>query len=279
MKKSLLITLSAVLLASLAGFAAAQTPTPSPTHKHKKAAMAEPTPAPTVQASGNANTYETFILKKEGRNRLQIFPDITDGEVKLVKPTDDDMVLANKELDKWKDHLEHAEFSLGLGGAPDISNDLCRTYTPAFTFNFAFGYRFSPQFSLLLDFDGGVFGLNHEPSDGDQTLLNFNLALLAKLRLSPTGVRPYLFAGPGLGIYNLNFRFSYNGLEGNDSLQDANFMAEGGLGVEIPLAHFIDLYLQSRAVVQFTNSNFVAVSGIDNETVYLPIEVGITFAK
>src|SRR5579862_5991439 len=72
-----------------------------------------PEPAPTKQML-NSSIYDVFILKKKGRDKIQLFPDIEDENVKLEKPSDDDMVLANKDLEKWKDNLGKFEILLGF---------------------------------------------------------------------------------------------------------------------------------------------------------------------
>ena len=264
MRKTLLLAMGLMLFAVPSDWAAAPTPTPQPT--------------PTVQA-GQADVYDIFILKKKGRDKIQLLPDFNDENIKLEKPSDDDMVIANKDLEQWKEKRKKTELVLGLGGAFNLSENLSKTYTPGFSYEIEAGHRFSPQFSLLLDFDGSIFWLNNDPSKGSLTLSTFNFAALAKLRLAPEGVRPYLFFGPGIGVNYYSQKYSFNGLDGNDTLFSGGFIMEGGVGVEAPLTKFIYLFVQGKVIYQFVDGNFAAFTGMDDRSVYIPVEIGVTFAK
>jgi hypothetical protein len=226
-----------------------------------------------------ADTYDTFLLKKKGQDKLQLYPDLGDDSVTLEKPSDDDLVEANKQFEKLKERQGKFEFILGLGGAPNLSKDLSRAYTPGFGFDVGIGQRLSPQFSYLLDFEGTVVWPSDDQWNGDLTVSNLNIALLAKFRLSEKGVRPYLFLGPGLAANSSNFKFGSDGLDGNYTLSSGGFLLEGGVGIEVPIIKFLYVYLQGRTVCEFENSNFASYAGIDNTSVYVPIEMGIVFTK
>jgi hypothetical protein len=218
-------------------------------------------------------------LKKKGQDKIQPYPDMGDDDVVLEKPSDDDMVVANQQLDKWKEHLGMFEFQMGLGGAPNLSKELANNYETGFAFDFGLGHRFSQQFSLLLDCDGTISQATNNASNADLTLSNLNFALLAKFRLTEKGLRPYVFFGPGLGGNSSSLTYSSNGLNGKDTISQGDFLAEGGLGIEVPILKYMYVFAQGKVVYNFENTNFASFSGTDNNSVYLPIEIGLVLAK
>jgi hypothetical protein len=141
------------------------------------------------------------------------------------------------------------------------------------------GYKLSDQFSAWLDVVFHTFGAK----SGAINYTLIDLTLSARYRLTSSAFSPYLFAGPGLA-YNENrstTTTSYDVYTGYPyflvNSSEVDFLAAGGLGMEFRLEDGMNVYLQSKLMVDFTSVNFAQSAFTDSPILYVPIQAGVFF--
>jgi outer membrane protein W len=96
----------------------------------------------------------------------------------------------------------------------------------------------------------------------------------------PTGVRPYLFFGPAISRNNFSGSFTYESFSGTTNYRSQNdFAMVGGLGVDIPLTDMTHFFVQGEVVCNFVDNDTANFGTLDQPSVFLPIELGLTFGR
>jgi hypothetical protein len=232
--------------------------------------------------------YQNFLgIKKDPT--LILFESQTPAEVAKEKTLGPAEAVAGPpdEAKKMQDHLNgiygflrDSEFQLGLGAGIPLSSKMAREFNPGLWGELAYGLKLSDVFALTLDFQGGqLTSHNDSLTDGGYGFAPGMLSLTAKYRFAPKGIRPYVFAGPGLSIENYN----YNYLNGNFSeitnYSDIGFGLVGGVGVDVQVDKIIYLYAQTEMYWSTTPSDVNGFIPMDNPISIVPIEVGILFGR
>ncbi len=218
-----------------------------------------------------------LILKKKGASDVEPGKVIVSPEAVQCEPEDAKKLQDN--LNGLYDFLKNSELMLGLGGAFGLSPKLAKEYYPGFDATFGYGYKLSPTFSLLLDGEAVRSGSAEDSVTGGYNFTAGGLSLLAKLRFATKGLRPYLFAGPGICTINYNYIWQKDNYTQNMSYSDDGFMLEGGVGVEIQVDKVIYLFFQDRMVWSTTTSGLNNFVPTDNPVGYMPLEFGVMFGR
>lgn len=100
-------------------------------------------------------------------------------------------------------------------------------------------------------------------TDGPETGLRMNyieLPILAKYSFDFGALRPYLVAGPEFG-WMLSAK--HTGVDVKDNFEDLDFLATGGLGLDIEASDMIFVFVEGRYNYGLSNINAVKNSTVD----------------
>jgi hypothetical protein len=226
---------------------------------------------------------EIFVLQIKKADSQSFDDDDLVNGIAVLKPTDEDLDKQKyllKKVQGFADVVRNFEFQIGFGGAPALSPKLGNSYHNADTLSLGVGYQFTPFFETLLNFDINDFPAEPAIADGG---LDYNPSLaelLFKFRFMPTGVRPYLFFGPAVSRNNFSGSFTYESFSGTTNYQSKNdFAMVGGLGVDIPLTDMTHFFVQGEVVCNFVDNDTANLGTLDQPSVFLPIELGLTFGR
>ena len=173
--------------------------------------------------------------------------------------------------------------SAGLGiGFPQSSN-LQTAFGTAFNADLGTGYKLSSQFSLWLDLNLNLFNSRDNNLTHGNNFTIIEAVLWARYRLLASDFSPYVFLGPGLS-YN---EYRSNGGPIFDTVTyyeyvpinaiEFDFLAEGGLGLEVKLDKETAAFLQGKLYYDFTTAHFAGYGSTDSPNIVVPIEIGLLF--
>ena len=169
------------------------------------------------------------------------------------------------------------------------------------------GYAFDPQFSLGVVSGYDTYSLNTSyvlkqlglSSFPPGTTVSGSLSYVpimaeAKYAFSKTGTKPYVLLGAGLALNNGSFTVSASGMTANGTINETDLLLAPGLGVAFPVSDKVDIFVQGRVDLDFTNNNTSTPGTItysnggsgtgntnytgDNPTIYIPFAVGADFS-
>ena len=115
-------------------------------------------------------------------------------------------------------------------------------------------------------------------------LLNIIEAVFwARYRLLESNISPYVFLGPGLAyneyrsdggiIVDTTTYYEYIPIDAIEF----DFLAEGGLGLEMRLDKEMAVLLQGKLTYDFTTAHFANFGSTDSPNIVVPIEIGLLF--
>ncbi len=173
--------------------------------------------------------------------------------------------------------------SIGLGVGLPVSPHLEQAYTLGFNVNLGAGYKVNDAFSVWLDVALDLFSSKNDVLTQDNKFTLINASLWVKYRFLTSDFSPYLFAGPGLAynenrsdqapIYDPDTGIAYSPI----NAYEVDFLAEGGLGLEIKMAQGASAYLQTRLTYDFVSTHFANYAYTDSPIVIVPLEAGVLF--
>lgn len=193
----------------------------------------------------------------------------------------------------------------GLVGVPTSSN-VSSDVGVGFGGEGFIGYAFNSQFTLGVDSGYDTYSLNNSfvlkqlgiPSLPSGTTLTGSLSyvpIMAEIKyaFSATGVKPYVLLGAGIALNSGTFTVSVPGESATGTINETDLLIAPGLGVAFPVSDKIDIFVQGRVDLDFTNNNNSTPGTItfnpggsgtgntnitgDNPTIYIPFAVGADF--
>lgn len=207
--------------------------------------------------------------------------DLVNG-IPVLKPTGEELDQWNTRLNTYKGLmavLENFEVQFGIGGAPTLSQQLSLSYHTGDSFCLGLGYQFTPNFDTLVNFEWNDFVSANDARTGAFDLSELTGELLFKYRMTSTGVRPYLFAGPAFTESHYDGSFTFESFQGSVSYKGgAHFSMVGGAGFEVPFGRS-HLFVQGEVVLDYLDSDTANFSQLDSTVTFIPIEIGLLFGK
>lgn len=170
-----------------------------------------------------------------------------------------------------------------LGVGVPLSRNIQTAYSSGFNADLGSGYKVSDNFSIWLDIDLDLFGSKNDSLTQSNNFTLIEAALWARCRILDGDFSPYVFAGPGIA-YNeyrsdqgpiVNYQYQYSYVPVNS--YEFDFLAEGGIGIEMRLAPGLSGFLQGRLTYDFTSMPFAAYGSTDSPLTVMPFELGIIF--
>jgi hypothetical protein len=157
-----------------------------------------------------------------------------------------------------------------------LNSEFAQTYQPTGGVNVAVGLNFSPSVELSLDFDYTHFNSANDSLTGGYYMSQMDLALLFKYRFLTEDVRPYLFAGPGMGGHYFVWDYRIGNLYASETVRDTVcFMAEAGAGLEIKIRKGLLFYVQGKMSTDFSGSDLNGFIPVGSPIQYVPLQAGI----
>jgi hypothetical protein len=171
------------------------------------------------------------------------------------------------------------EYQVGFGPFLSSSSRLSQGYF-GYSGVLLIGCKISDSFSVLAGLDGSSFKTKNRLLAQSTDLSDFNLLVLGKYRLAVKAVRPYLYAGTGLAFNSFGPNPNDTGAAAAaPSGEEADFMVEGGLGVEVQTFEDLFLFAQVGSTYDFTSEKFALAGYVDSPTSYVPVVFGIVFER
>lgn len=193
----------------------------------------------------------------------------------------------------------------GLVGVPTSSN-VASDVGVGFGGEGFVGYAFNSQFTLGVDSGYDTYSINESyvlkalnlPSLPPARTLTGSLNYIpimaeAKYAFSATGVKPYVLLGAGIALNSGSFTVSVPGQSATGTISETDLLIAPGLGVAFPVSDKIDIFVQARVDLDFTNNNDSTPGTItynpggsgtgngnftgDNPTIYIPFALGADF--
>ena len=223
---------------------------------------------------GQSIPLEVFVLEvKKAYKDQPISPDDLVNGIAVMKPTEEELDQQKdilKMLQEIRDVARNFELQIGFGGAPALTTMLGNSYHMGNTFDFGLGYQFTPFFDTLIDVQINDFPPEPGIANGGFEYTSTLLELLFKFRLTPDGVRPYLFFGPAASQNNFGGSFTYiASLTGTVNYQSqSDFAMVGGLGVEFPFSPDSHFFLQGELIYNFDNDT-ANLGNLDKPSIFL----------
>jgi hypothetical protein len=175
--------------------------------------------------------------------------------------------------------LRNSEFQLGLGAGVPWSPKLAQEFQTGLWADAAFSYKLSDVAALSLGLEGGELPSNNDSVTGGYRFSPGLLALTAKLRFAPKGFRPYVFAGPGMGLEHYSNSTTNGHFSQDSNYSDTGFGIVSGLGFEVQVDKIIYLYLQGEMVWSTTPGDLNRFIPMDNPASLVPVQAGIIFGR
>ena len=241
----------------------------------------------TMETSSKFDEIYFFILKKNDKNKLRLHKGTDGDEYQLVtNPSEEELVEARNQIKEKKineyhlgNRFENWELMFGSGMAIPNSNNFFQNYNSAFDFNYGIGYKLSNVLTILMEVDNAGFFPKNNTMGGSFNFGISNVGFLGKIRFSSRGIRPYVFAGPGIAFNSYNLNFTYQGLNASASKSEDDFLMEAGLGLEVPLIKGIYIFLQGKMSYVFMTNNYSNFGSVDNLTGVIPVQAGVVFSN
>jgi hypothetical protein len=144
------------------------------------------------------------------------------------------------------------------GGIAPTAGGFDSSYSVGYGLEANVGLKLNSHWDFLLMLDAYSFSSTFSGWSANQ------FDLLPSLRYSfggENGIRPYLFAGVG-GNDNLVIESD------NSTINGINLAVAAGIGVAIPIASHLDIFIQGKYSVNFT---------LDGSFSYIPVSAGLQF--
>lgn len=164
-----------------------------------------------------------------------------------------------------------------------MSSNLQSTYSAGFNAGLGSGLKVSDNLSFWLDFNLGLYNSKNDPATHNNDFSLIEAVLCARYRVVDSDLSPYLFAGPGVS-YNeyrsnqgavLDPNTGYGYIPVNS--YEFDFLAEGGLGLDVRMTKGMAAYFQGKLTYDFTSSSFAGYGSTDSPLIVMPFELGIIF--
>jgi hypothetical protein len=175
-----------------------------------------------------------------------------------------------------------SKLDLQLLSGTDIptSKLLASQYTYGYNYGVGLGYRMSDQLSIMATVESHNTPANFSAVDYyyGYTISSNELALQVKYMI-PTGpVQPYVFVGGGVALLTYNYTSGGTGYEA-EKWYSSGFLAEGGVGVNLPVNDQLSVFAQTKASFVWwdkvaANSNYW---DLDETLAYVPVQLGVDF--
>jgi opacity protein-like surface antigen len=220
------------------------------------------------------------LLIFESKDPVDLDKEKTLGAPVAVAGAPEDANKMQDQFNGFNGFLRNSEFEIGLGPAFPLSPTLTQEFKTGFWVNLGYGYKLSNLVALNLDLEGGTLDSNNDSLTRDGYGFSPGIiALTAKVRFAPKGLRPYLFAGPGLALESYSGTYSNGNFTQTSTYSDAGFGIVGGAGLELQVEKVIYLYLQAEAFWSTTPSDVNGFIPMDNPFNILPIQFGVLFGR
>lgn len=171
----------------------------------------------------------------------------------------------------------------GIGVGLPLSPNLKSAYSTAFNLDLGAGYLVSRQLSLWLDVALALYDSKNDSLTQGNNFTLIDAALWTRFRILDSDFSPFLLAGPGLA-YNENRSNSVEILDPNTgdgyipiNAYEVDFLAEGGLGLDLRMGDGASLFLQAKITYDFTSGHFAGFAFTDSPLVVMPVEAGVIF--
>jgi hypothetical protein len=172
--------------------------------------------------------------------------------------------------------------SAGLGIGLPLSEHARTAYTMGIDMDLGSGYKVSDNLSLWLDINLDFLNSQNDNLTNGNNFTIIEAAFWARYRILDTDISPYFFLGPGIAyneyrsdqgaIYDYNTGYGYI-----PYIYEFDFLAEGGLGIEMRLGGGLTSFLQGKVTYDFTSSHFAGYGSTDSPILVMPFELGMIF--
>ncbi len=173
--------------------------------------------------------------------------------------------------------------SLGIGLDIPAGAHVQKGYAVGFDLNLGTGYRLNSQWSFWLNLALGQFSSRDDTLTQNNNFMMIEAAFWARYRISEGDFSPYLFAGPGLA-YNENRNdqaAQYDPGTGTYYVPidqyEVDFLAEGGLGLDVRAGDGFHVFLQGKIICDFTSRPFGNYASMDSPVLLVPVDLGVLF--
>lgn len=173
--------------------------------------------------------------------------------------------------------------SAGVGVDIPKSKNLQTAYSGSLYADLGSGLKITDQFSVWLDFNLGLFNSQNDQLTNYSDFTLIEAAFWARYRIFNSDISPYVFIGPGIS-YN-EYRSNQGAIVDYDidyayipiNAYEFDFLAEGGIGLEMRVGGGITTFLQGKLTYDFTSSSFAGYGSTDSPTIVMPFELGMIF--
>ncbi len=173
--------------------------------------------------------------------------------------------------------------SAGLGIGLPQSPNLRAAFGTGFNADLGTGYKVTSQFSIWLDLDLDLFDSKNDNLTHGNNFTIIEAVFWARYRLLDSDFSPYFFFGPGLSyneyrsdggvVIDTNDYYEYIPI----SAIEFDFLAEGGLGLEMRLGGGMAAFFQGKLSYDFTTAHFAGDGSTDSPNIVVPLEIGLLF--
>jgi hypothetical protein len=220
------------------------------------------------------------LLMFESRDPADADNEKTLGPPQAVVCAPDDAKKMQDGLNGLRGFLRASEFQLGLGAGIPLSPSLGHEFQTGLWVDLAYSYKMSDYVALSLDLEGGQQPSNNSSlTNGGFGFSPGIIALTAKVRFARNGLRPYIFAGPGLALESYNYNYINGIYSQTTSYSDAGFGILAGVGFELQVDKAIYLYLQGGMFWATTPGDLSGFIPMDNPLSVVPVLFGVQFGR
>jgi hypothetical protein len=173
--------------------------------------------------------------------------------------------------------------SAGLGIGLPQSRGLKTAYGTGFFADLGTGLKVNDRLSFWLDLNLDLFNSKNDSLTNGNNFTVIEAAFWTRYRMLDSDMSPYFFLGPGIS-YN-EYR-SDGGIIIYDDYGDGyipvdsyefDFLAEGGLGLEMRVGGGLAAFIQGKLSYDFTTAHFAGYGSTDSPTIITPFEIGLLF--
>ena len=164
-----------------------------------------------------------------------------------------------------------------------MSKNLKTAYSTGFYADLGSGLKVADSFSVWLDFDLGLYSSQNNALTNNSDFTLIEAALWARYRILDSDISPYIFAGPGISyneyrsnqgaVIDVNTGYGYIPV----NAYEFDFLAEGGLGLDVRMGKGMTAFLQGKLTYDFTSAPFAGYGSADSPVIVMPFELGLIF--
>lgn len=172
--------------------------------------------------------------------------------------------------------------SAGLGIGVPLSGHTRSAYTTGFDVDLGSGYKVSDNLSFWLDINLDLLNSQNNNATQGNNFTIIEAAFWARYRILDSDLSPFLFIGPGIAYNeyrsNQGAVIDYNtGYGYIPYTYEFDFLAEGGLGLEMRMGGGLTGFLQGKVTYDFMSSDFAGYGSTDSPIIVMPLELGLIF--